>query len=314
MKNMIIKKSRYIASAIVLGFIGTISSAQAGPAAIEIGAYDRGNGEVVVHGQAYDDSGIEKINLWYKNVNSGDWKNESLTEGRLTAPFEFDFDELFEPGEYLFRAKAFANDGDTAWSENVYITVEESNLPAAVEIGAYDVGNGEVVVHGLAYDDSVVEKIDLWYKNADNKDWKLMSLTEGNLNRPFEFSLGTFQPGEYVFRAKATANDGDTAWSKAVFLTVQHTRNEPPYINVTIEGSNNDVLVIDSYDDSGIKYIDIWTSVPGSDEYTWERVDSESYHLMLSDLNEAGLYIFRVRATANDGDTIWADELLYLVE
>lgn len=193
--------------------------------------YSTVSGTITLSAIANDDFGIEKVEFYYlifdgSSLSEGMRKLATITQ----PPYQISWDMTNVPNtEVLIYAKAYDTSGveygllgNRAYSENVFILVENSgdNIPPNVNLIAPI--DGSIFQPNLAFDivADASDNLRIWkvefYKDSDNIPfWVSTEPYEGH------YSIGTtFNPGVHTIYAKAYDYQGNSAISNTVTIYI----------------------------------------------------------------------------------------------
>ncbi|PID27242.1 MAG: hypothetical protein CR982_06500 [Candidatus Cloacimonadota bacterium] len=146
--------------------------------------------------------------------------NETMVTSLTSSPFNYDWNTAdFEEGSYSLKAIATDNDGESTESSMVNITLIVPNEAPVVFIDSPANGTTFAVGSMVSFEinatdnDGMVEKVDLYLN-----DEMVTSFT----NLPFNYNWDTAnaEEGEYIFKAIATDDDGESTESSEVSINL----------------------------------------------------------------------------------------------
>lgn len=216
----------------------------------------------------------------------------------------------FEEGQYILQLNVFDNMGAFT-AEQVLITVfpEGVNQPPLVDSGEdieLILPENQVILNGSAIDnDGTIETI-IWQKVL-GPTATLSGENSLNLN------LTNLVEGRYTFSLTATDNEGASTSDDVKVNVNPVPPNSPPIVNAgfnvsTLLPSNGITFNGQAEDEDGEVTQLEWSQTQGS---TVTLTGVNDVDLVVSDINEEGLYAFRLTAFDNEGASSFDDVFLF---
>ncbi|PID26664.1 MAG: hypothetical protein CR982_08945 [Candidatus Cloacimonadota bacterium] len=212
------------------------------------------------------DGSIEKVDLYLNN--------DMITS--LTAePFSYEWNTAnLEEGSYNLKAIATDNDGLTAESSIVTITLTDSNEAPMVTIDSpsngseFTIGDMVSIEMSATDNDGSIEKVDLYLNND-----MVTSLTAEPFN--YEWNTANLEAGSYNLKAIATDNEGLSAESEEIEITLENQTINDGFIFV--EGGvfqMGDILSEGSLDESPVHSVTLNSFYISKYEVTQEEYEN----------------------------------------
>ncbi len=151
------------------------------------------------------------------------YQGATLLGSDATAPYSFVTSAL-PAGSYTFTAKAYDNGGASTISPGVTVTVANPNQPPSVSITG--------PANNTVFDDPAVFSLIASANDSDgtiaNVQFFRNGISLGMVTQaPYQFPLSGLAVGNYDFVARATDNQGATADSAPIHVSVVHINDAP---------------------------------------------------------------------------------------
>ncbi|MDO4587314.1 MAG: fibronectin type III domain-containing protein [Planctomycetia bacterium] len=205
---------------------------------------------------------------------------------------------------YIFRIKAFNENGSTVWVQKALDLISDIEAPSDIVFSNFNMLDGKVT---MAWTDNSDDETGfrVEYSTDNGQNWKLAKNMPANSTS--RICSGINFAYSYQFRVRAYNNQGYSTWTEATY-NVPKILTQPDQINF-IDYNPSKATVVMSWNDNSDNETGFRVEYSIDGGQTWklsQTLTANTNSRICTGIRTSNTYLFRVLAFNNEGISEWA--------